>query len=342
MRAYLGGDFEVIQRTFLRSTDFLNVLRLNKPRELERWLGPWDRGRALLLLEFARASINVAPHYAPSIVRAGRRYVATAPGADGGSDGAADFVQTWHRAAAGVLQGGSDPVHVEEHVADLRSATGGPGAPLDPRLELAHAVAQERRCWAKRPSLDRPAVPVDTLLDAAGIRIPDDPGGLLRFGREATIDKHRACLREALARFEVAAAVEGIAAEARVRGGWVLVQDGRAAEAVAWLDAASPRDDRELEYWHALFRGRALDIVGRFQDAVIAYRAALALYPLAQSAGAGLSIALMHLDRTKDADEIARAVRAAGAQTPDPWLYYPLGDERFVGRRLDALRASVK
>lgn len=326
LAAYVGGDFEVIQRTFVRSIEIQKILHLDKPRELDRWLGLWDRKKAVLLLDFAQTSARVAPQYVFSIVSAGRRYLAQARDSD-------DFVRLWHRAAAGLLQGASEPARVEEHVTDL---------PTDARFVLARAIAQERRCWAGRPSIDQPAIRVEGLLAAANVSLPDDVGGTVKSDREAVLRKHSACLRDALSRFEEAAKVEDAAAEARVRGGWILLQDGRAEEAIAWLDQAKPHDDRELDYWHGLFRGRAFSAVGRFEDAAQAYRSALALYPQAQTAGIGLSIALMRLYRTEEADRAARSVRAADVATPDPWLQYPRGDERFAGRWIDSLRTSVR
>src|SRR5687768_16165744 len=76
LSAYEGGDFDVVQRTFARSLDFQNRLRIDKPRELDLWLGSWHRGKALLLLELARVSAKVAPQYVFVIVGAGRRYLA--------------------------------------------------------------------------------------------------------------------------------------------------------------------------------------------------------------------------------------------------------------------------
>lgn len=328
LRAYLDGDHDVIRRTFVRSIDIQNQLRLHRPRELDRWLGPWNRAKAMLLLEFAQVSARVAPQYVSVIAGAGRRYLAAARSAELASDHG-DFVRVWQRATVGLLLAVSDPARVEEHVADLER---------DGRFLLARGVAQERRCWASRPALEHQASQIDALLESAGVRVPDDLGGPFRSRREAALAEYSACLKEALSRFEAAAATEDAAAEARVRGGWVLIQDGRPAEAIEWLSGAQPRDDRDLEYWHALFRGRAFDAAGRFEDAVLAYRSALVIHPRAQSAGLGLTIALMHLDRQAEADDVARVVREGESLSPDPWLHYPYGDERFTRRWIDSLR----
>ena len=333
--AYRAGDFDIIKRSFARSPDFQR-LRFDRPRDLERWLGSWDRGKALILLELARASGGIAPQFLGPITRAGRLYLGTANG-----DGAREFVRLWNRAATGLLLGASDPAYVEQHVAASSPATG----ELDARLRLARGVAQERRCWALRPSLEQAADPIDALLSRAGMRVPDDTGGPFRSDFAANMAKHSECLKEALARFDAAASGDSVAEaadEARVRAGWVLIQDGRPEEAIARLEAAKPHDDRDLQYWHALFLGRALSAADKTEASVTAYKAALELYPNAQSAGLGLAIALVRLYRFDEADEVARAVRSASVLTPDPWLYYPLGDERFTRTWIESLRAVVR
>src|SRR6187431_1911486 len=67
LAAYLGGDVDVVSRSFGRSPDFPDRLRLNDPREFDRWLGSWDRRKALFLIEIARATAQVSPRF-PRIV----------------------------------------------------------------------------------------------------------------------------------------------------------------------------------------------------------------------------------------------------------------------------------
>ena len=343
LSAYRGGDTGVVDRTFVHSFDFQNRLRFDAPQALERWLGPWDREKALLLIEIARTAARASHQNTAPVVAAGRRYLGAAPAGDAASAADRGFIQLWHRAAVGLLEGVSGPEHVEEHVDDVDRRTHQPtgGGPLDARLVLARAIAREQTCWIGRPSLDQPAVRVDALAKAAGVVVPDDLDESDQ-SKRAVVARHKACLGEALSRFEAAVAFDETRAEARVRGGWILFQDGRAAEALQWFDAAQPRDDPDLTYWLGLFRGRAFDALGRWEESASAYRSAFSLFPSAQSAGTGLALALVRLDRTAEADRVARAVRSAGAETPDPWIRYGEGDWRFVDRWMDQLRAVVR
>ncbi len=335
LAAYLDGDLDVVSRSFGRSRDFPDRMRLYDSREFEHWLGPWDRRKALLLIEIARATGQVSPRFPRVVVDAGRRYVLTAGRGELATPEAAALVHLWHRAAVALLQRFGTSFHVEDYVRDVASRT---GTPLDARLVLGRAVAQERTCWDNRPLLDQPDPQTELLTKAAGVRIRAELSGPPPALRAANVIAHKACLGSALARFEAAAAIDDTRDEARVRGGWILFQLERFQEALEWLDAASPHEDRDLEYWRFLFRGRVLESLDRPFDALFAYQAAQALYPGAQSAGIGYSMMLMRLDRAPDADGSARALRAS--TTTDPWLIYPTGDYRFVDRWIDQLRTA--
>lgn len=341
--AYLDGDIGIVARTFTRSLDFEARLRISEPRELQRWLGSWDRGKAVLLLEMANiAGRGVAPQYTVVIVRIGREYLSTAGGSEPAPGAPPAFARLWHRAAVGLLQGFSTPSNTEEHVDALERLRGRPSVTLDARLVLAHAVAQERRCWDSRPELHQAGTRVTELARAAGLMVDDDLDGPTRAQRDAKVVAHRTCLRETLARFEAAAAMDETRAEARVRGGWTLYQEGRYTEALKWLDGVVADGDRDLAYWLALFRGRVLSALDRPQDAAAAYQAAVALYPTAQSAGIGLALELMRLDRMQEADEAARVVRTAGSSATDPWSNYGEGDRRFFDLWIDQLRTAIR
>ena len=294
------------------------------------------------MLEIARAAALIAPRYSAGLIGAGRRYFGTAPAGDLASGEAAAFAQLWHRTAVALLQAYGDPWRVEEHVGDLVVRAGARAGPLDARLVLARGVARERACWDGRPSLDQPSSQVGALAKAAGVTVPDDLDGPAKSGREARVNTHLTCLRDALTQFEAASGFDETRAEARTRGGWTLFQIGRLPEALEWLDAAEAGDDRDLAYWLDLFKGRVLDGLGRFQLAATAYQRALALYPGAQSAGVGLALELVRLDRDVEADEVARTLRTAGATAPDPWFTYLNGDHRFVDRWVAQLRTGLR
>jgi len=333
LAAYLGGDVDVVSRTFGQSATFPDRLRLNDPREFDRWLGSWDRRKALFLIEVARATAEVSPRFPRIVVDAGRRYVQTAGVGELATQETAAHIHLWHRAAAGLLQKYGTSLHVEAYARDVAVRT---GAPLDARLMLARAVAQERNCWDRRPSLEQPDVETGVLTRAAGARVQAANG--FPVFRETNVTVHMACLGQALMRFEDAAEIDETRDEARVRGGWILFQIGRFPEALDWLDAAAPQDDRDLAYWRTLFRARVLDSLRRPEDALSAYQAALTLNPGAQSAGVGHALLLMRLDRTQEADASARALRVVTGD--DPWSTYAMGDYRFVDRWIEQLRTA--
>ena len=337
--AYVAGDREVVSRSFARAAEFPDRLRLNDPREFDRWLGSWDRRKALLIIEIARVTADVSPRFPRVVLEAGQRYVLGTGGGELTTPETAAQIQLWHRVAAGLLQRFGTSLHVEAYARAIAIRT---GAALDARLELARAIAVERYCWERRPSLNQFDVETGVMTKAAGARMPGDRNGFPTF-RETTVTHHRTCLGQALMRFEAATDDEETRDEARVRGGWLLFQLDRFPEALEWLDAAAPGDDRDLAFWKALFRARVLERLARPEDALSAYQAALTLSPSAQSAGVGQAILLMRLDRSQEADARARALRAStdgNTIAADPWSIYWMGDNRFVDRWLDQLRKA--
>jgi tetratricopeptide (TPR) repeat protein len=339
LAAWLRGDTGILASSFTGSRDLQNKLRLTDPRELERWLGAFDAGKAALLLALADTASRVAPQDIALIVRIGRRYVASAPPGAGARD---EFVRLWHRVAIGLLEGYGDAARIEEHLIDGGARTRGERQmPVDPRLTLALAIAQERRCWEIRPSLDQPSQRIDALSKAAGARVGDDLDAPRKAERKTQVAAHRACLQEAVARFTAAASAEGAAAEARVRGAWILFQAGRLDDALNWLQQARPGQDPELAYWRDLFRGRVLDGLNRYAEAAEAYRTALSRYPVAQSATIGYALDLFRTGRAEEADDVAHRLRASAGAAADPWAAYINADRRFVPGGLEQLRLMV-
>ena len=339
LTAYLGGDVGIIERTFPRSGDYAT-----RAQDLDKWLEDWDPGKAVFVLDIARRAAAIGPRFTSVIVTSGRKYLRKAGGGRApASEKDNALVTTWHRVAAALLQDSSDPSVVDEYVEYVEKNRGSASkAPLDGRLLLQRAVAQERRCWRDRPSLTQAGLDVEALAVAAGVAVDDDLDGLAKAGRKAKVYTHRECLADALKQFETAGETEEARVEARVRGGWILYQGGLYKEALDRLDVTAPKDDRNLAFWLSLFRGRTLSALGRSQEAAAAYRAALTLVPTAQSAGAGLALELVKLDRRAEADVVARESRAAGASGADPWSFYISGDYRLVDEWLEQMRRTLK
>jgi tetratricopeptide (TPR) repeat protein len=219
------------------------------------------------------------------------------------------FEAAWLRMAIGLLQEGIYP-HVQAVYLDAIerryapvSSTG--AARLDPRFALDRGIAQEQRCsLAGNP--------------------PE-------------------CLREAVRRFDAAAAVAETADEANIRAAWALYQLESYRGALDTIDRACPVDDPDLIYWMHLFRGRITDALGRLGDTEHEYRLALETRPFAQSAGVALAMTLFRLSRPAEAVDAVRAVRLqSGDAVVDPWWTYLRGDARFIPEWRADLRARIK
>jgi tetratricopeptide (TPR) repeat protein len=341
LAAYVGGDFEAVSKAFPRSHEFQNA-RVIDANRFNRWLGAWQRPKAALVLELADTSTRVAPQYTRPLLESGRRYIAAAE--DGRHLGPTDraFVQTWHRAALGMLQRGGQFDIAEAYLDALgrRAPASASASPADPRLQLARAMTTEQRCWLARPMLERPDTDLLSLMLAARMAV-NDPHGPPKSVRDSRTEAHQKCLEDAVAQFALAGVAPETQAEARVRAGWVQFQLGRLDDALASLERVESNGDPVVAYWAALFRGRVLDGLRRYDAAAVAYRQALDICPTAQSAAVGLSLALFRADRIAEADALARSHRASGGGH-DPWWVYPAGDERFVAQWVTELRGLIR
>ena len=100
--------------------------------------------------------------------------------------------------------------------------------------------------------------------------------------------------------------------------------------------------DQELRYFSALVRGQVLRALGRSDEAVAAFRSALATWPGAQSARVALMTLLLSRGERDGAGALAEAAQAAPADEFDPWWTYWLGDYRGYPVILDRLRAFAR
>jgi tetratricopeptide (TPR) repeat protein len=114
----------------------------------------------------------------------------------------------------------------------------------------------------------------------------------------------------------------------------------RALEVLNGATRQSP--DLEVRYYADLVRGQILRALGRSDEAVAAFRAALTTWPGAQSARVALMTLLVNRG---DADQAARLAEATQTSSPDqfdPWWTYWLGDYRSYPTILDTLRGMAR
>jgi VWFA-related protein len=177
--------------------------------------------------------------------------------------------------------------------------------PSSPRLRLAHAFVSEQQ-WLR--------------------------GGL-------TADQELAIV----GRYEEAMKFPETEPEARVRAARFLYGIGSFERALELLDGATRQSaDKEVRYFADLIRGQILRALGRSDDAVVAFRAALATWPGAQSARVALMTLLVNRGEREEAAALAEAAQTAPESEFDPWWTYWLGDFRAYPAMLDKLRELAR
>lgn len=148
---------------------------------------------------------------------------------------------------------------------------------------------------------------------------------------------------EVVTRYEAAMKFPETEPEARVRAARYLYGLGHLDRALEVLNGATRQPpDLEVRYYADLVRGQILRALGRSDEAVAAFRAALTTWPGAQSARVALMTLLVNRG---DADEAARLAEATQTSSPDqfdPWWTYWLGDYRAYPTILDTLRGMAR
>jgi len=222
-----------------------------------------------------------------------------------------EFDRHWHQTAFALLSGAIDPDALEAHVAHVKFQF-----PDDPRLAFERAVAADQRT---APFVAGPRARDKDLLNQRG-------EAAKRY-REAARSSDAATRREALVRL------------ARVE---LALGDAKAAIDALGEMAPSGSTDLDVDYLAALFRGQALERLGRTDPAVQAYRTALSIVPQAQSAWTALSALLFRHGQRDDADrEIAAMLERAGSARDPWWMYWP-ADYRRAPALVVTLRNDVR
>jgi len=134
-------------------------------------------------------------------------------------------------------------------------------------------------------------------------------------------------LVDAEAAFRRALAVDPLLFEARLRLGRVRLLRDRAGEALEELQRVARQDGSlRRRYLARLFEARAHEKRGNVESAAVAYRDAVAVEPEGRSAWIGLGRALDLLGRREEAELAFDTALGLRGLRGDPWWSYPRGD----------------
>ena len=301
-----GKHAEVAQR--LKSVASLKQLERELESTASKWLEgsqgtPELRRRALaaFVLEAAYARIDQGTE-ATRLLETACRRIRRHTTPD-------EFDRRWHLAAFAMFAGAVDPDALEAHVAHMRFHF-----PKEPRLPLERAVASELR--------------------AAPFFVPPrtTPSEISKRYEEAARR-----YREAVASPDPATRSEAQLRLARVE--LELDRPASTLEALAGLQSSA--GDAEIRYLERLFRGMALERLGRTDEARAAYQSALQVAPTAQSASMALAALLFRQGQRDAAERLVKAVLSA-EQPQDPWWIYWPADFRRAPALIASMRETVK
>jgi VWFA-related protein len=300
--AYDSLQFEAVAKGLREITDPVKLIR-----DFRTTGNPWPatpRREAAFALELAETGLfahrDDARTAAKDLVAAFATLLRNPIEPDG-------FERRWWWAAVSIAEGTIHPSVAQPIVTAARARF-----PDEPRFVLADAIVVDQ-LWPLRPA-------------SAG-------NGQRSLGAATPLH-----IAEVTKRYEAAAALNDTAGEANVRFGWFLHRLGREEDALARLDAAmSSPLDQQMQYLRLLFRGHVLSALNRLDDAIVAYREALAIMPDTPSANVALMNARLLVDDKTAAEALAEHVQTARATT-DPWWMYWQGDYRFYPTAIAALR----
>jgi VWFA-related protein len=214
------------------------------------------------------------------------------------------FERQWYYTVLTLLQGTINPPALEAF-ADLALAR----FPDEPRFLLARAIAADQR---------------STMAGAS---------------RVAATGSSQTALETVHRQYEALIGMPAVAAEARVRLAWLLHRIGRHDDALARLDEVDVEPlDGSLRYLQHLFSGHVMNALGRPDDATVAYRAARAIAPDAQSAQVALMNGLLAQGDRAGAETVAEVIQRQRSTDFDPWWMYWQGQYRLYGQAMARIR----
>ena len=318
---YLEGDYT-------RAIAFLQPLGGFNVPQAQAWInakgsGAADRRRlaaATMVLEYTAARPNLSPPLIEWACEQLAKYPTPA------------LEELWLRASIALIEGRQGWTILtgaaSSHLAHARERF-----PANASFKLAEAVSAEAA--ASDPSVRAPAADRGMVFDQLSAQMLDVPPD-----GEST---QSSTLKQASSALEALLTDETVGAEARLRLGFIHLRLGQADLALQHLGQIDhARADTFLKYLGHLFAGWTLSRTGRTDDAVAAYRAALAVVPGARSATTLLTTLLVMNYRLAEAEAAADAAMTATETPDDPWRAYLLGDYRSYQSLIGQLREAVR
>ena len=215
-----------------------------------------------------------------------------------------EFDRRWQLAATALLAGAINPGALDAHLRHMAARH-----PGEPRLALARALVA-----------DQYTAPREVLARSRAAAAAASTQAALPSLQE-----------EAARRFqELALLDERLRAEANVRRARVYIALKRFDDAIVTLaPVESQTTDRTLIYLSRLFRGQALERLGRTEEAQREWVSALKIAPGAQSAMMSLATAMFRAGERTAADLVVSRMLETNDPRADPWWAYWAGDYRF-------------
>jgi len=211
----------------------------------------------------------------------------------------------WHLDALALLER-----HDAEQAMDLQLQHAHGRFPSEDRWVLGRAIAQDLHTWPE-PRDERPF----QLTPAATAAI--------------------------IARYQEAIERPSVRDEALVRLGYFELRRQRAGAALACFDQAGTSKDGYVRYWRNLFRGQALELLNRRDDAIGSFREALVDAPFAQSAVFSLAASLTAAGQDEEAARLVQRATTIQPVARDPWIDFTSPDWRFRGHAMEQLRKAI-
>jgi tetratricopeptide (TPR) repeat protein len=234
-----------------------------------------------------------------------------------------EFDRAWQLAALSVIEGGIDSRALADHVAHAQ-----PVFHDEPRLSLARGIVEEQ--------FNAPSEAVVRTEAAASLARARE--ALVRVEGESFRASERAILR-----FQEAAAIDEVAAEAALRAGHVQLLLARYDAALAtWTGVEQKTKDPALLFLLHLFRGIAYEGRARLDEARQSYKSALAISPRAHSATLRLAALAFRYGHDDDPATLADLLLKDDDPRRDPWWSYYAADWRFWYPRIERVRTFLK